>query len=149
MSTLREAKDLFKIAVVASQLQKEAWQTCPWHADVICFKARNLLFSSPLRNTFSTKTASRIKSRFCPSAMTTMLWASSAYVLCSLATLSGLVHKAARSWTLMTLPTPKLLILAWLQRLALAPINTKGGEKHFSLYHVLNNFPISISTLAK
>lgn len=31
MSALTEAKDLFKIALVASQPQKETGQTFPWH----------------------------------------------------------------------------------------------------------------------
>lgn len=71
MSALREAKDLFKIALVANQLQKETGQTCSSiqnqdgesgkpptdDTDIICYQQAAYSLSSPLRNNFSSKTA--------------------------------------------------------------------------------------------
>lgn len=60
MSADREAKDLFKIAPVASQLQKETGQTCPWRSkpgesgkpptgdmDVICYQQASYSLAHP------------------------------------------------------------------------------------------------------
>lgn len=86
MSALRKAKDLFKIAPIASQLQKETGQTCPGiqnqdgesgkpltdDMDIICYQQAAYSLAHPSKITSVPKqpsssrsqTTSRIKSRF-------------------------------------------------------------------------------------